>query len=123
MARPSYPLDALTEPAPASEAPGAATPSGWRRWLQRQGRAASPSGLALARQEFVASLADLPLVDVQALRRLIGVAGSLRELWYLRPEVFRTIALHRSEGEAQRRLQALDRHFTRRFGPSGYGPA
>ncbi|HET9821164.1 MAG TPA: hypothetical protein VFQ16_05005 [Burkholderiaceae bacterium] len=121
MARPSSPLEALTEPAPASD--GAAVPSGWRRWLQRHGRAASPSGLALARREFVASLGDLPLVDVQALRRLLEAAGSLRELWYLRPEVFRTIALHRSEGEAQRRVHALDRHFARRFGPSGFGPA
>jgi hypothetical protein len=89
-----------------------ASPSGWGRWWRRM---ADDGGgdLPRARQDFADSLADLPALDVQALRRLLERAGSLRELWYLRPEVFRSVALHRSELEARRRLARLNRHFGR----------
>jgi hypothetical protein len=64
-----------------------------------------------ARSAFWASLADLPPPLVQALRLRIERLGSLTELWHLRPEVFRIVAVHHSQGEAVRRLAALDRHF------------
>jgi hypothetical protein len=88
------------------------SPSGWGRWWRRtadQGGAALPR----ARRDFADSLADLPAPAVQALRCLLEHAGSLRELWYLRPEVFRNVAVHRSELEARRRLARLNRHFAR----------
>jgi len=64
-----------------------------------------------ARLAFWASVADLPPPAVQPLRRRIERLGSLVELWHLRPEVFRLVALHCSQSEAERRVSALDRHF------------
>jgi hypothetical protein len=123
MAVSTSPLNAPTLPAAPDSRPGdAGEPSGWRRWLQRQGPGTEFGQLARAREAFADSLADLPALDVQALRRLLASAGSLRELWYLRPEVFRTVALHRSQGEAERRLEQLDRLLARRSGASGFLP-
>lgn len=104
-------LDAPTLAA-APTAPSV-TPTQAGRWLRRLrgGGAADRSGLAEARGAFSASLADLPAPDVVTLRRLLEHTGSLRELWHLRPEVFRRIALHHSQWEAERRLARLDRCF------------
>jgi hypothetical protein len=77
----------------------------------RGGNATDGSVLAEARHAFSASLADLPAPDVITLRRLLEHTDSLRELWHLRPEVFRRIALHHSQWEAERRLACLDRCF------------
>lgn len=49
--------------------------------------------------------------QVQALRQRIQSARSLRELWHLRAEVFRIVGLAYDQGEAERRLLTLNRHF------------
>lgn len=99
-------LCAPTEPA--------APTTGFVPWprAQRSRRAAATRGpLQAARDAFWASVADVPLPAVQPLRQRIERLGSLAELWHLRPEVFRVVAVHHSQGEAERRLVALDRHF------------
>jgi hypothetical protein len=107
---PTLPVTVETGLAP--EAP----PSGWERWWRRTPRTPDRE-LPRARQDFADSLADLPAHEVLTLRRLLEHARSLRELWYLRPEVFRCVALHRSEHEARRRLAGLNRHFARPGSP------
>jgi hypothetical protein len=47
----------------------------------------------------------------------------LRELWHLRADVFRVIAIHRGQGEADRRLDALNRHFPVKVTSSNHQPA
>jgi len=59
------------------------------------------------RAAFIAALADLPAPDTRALCQLLHHAGTAAELWHLRPEVYRTLALHHSQGEAQKRLGAI----------------
>jgi hypothetical protein len=70
-----------------------------------------------ARTAFVACLADLPPLDTRALCHRLAHAGSLSELWHLRPEVYRVLALHHSQAEAERRLALIGRQFDRRSGP------
>ena len=77
---------------------------GWRHPAQ------AVADLAAARRICVDSLADLPALDVRALRQLLAHAQSPAELWHLRAEVFRLLALHHSQAEAERRL-ALTRSF------------
>jgi len=97
-------LDAPTEPA--------APTTGFVRWPRPRRAAGAVFGpVQAARSAFWASLADLPLPAAQPLHRRIECLGSLAELWHLRPEVFRIVAVHHSQGEAVRRLAALDRHF------------
>ena len=43
----------------------------------------------------------------------VRIARSLRDLWHLRPEVFRLVALRHSQAEAHQRLDRLNRHFRR----------
>lgn len=96
-------LDAPTEPA--------APTTGFVPWPRARRRDAARGPVQAARSALWASLADLPQPLVQALHRRIECLGSLTELWHLRPEVFRIVAVHHSQGEAERRLAALDRHF------------
>jgi hypothetical protein len=63
--------------------------------------------LCVAREACAASLADLPAPDTRTLRHLIGHAHSLAELWHLRPELYRVLALRHSQAEAEQRLAAL----------------
>jgi hypothetical protein len=79
---------------------------GWRR------PPAADAVLTAARAAFTASLADLPAPDTNDLRHLLGHALSLEELWHLRPELYRHLALHHSQAEAQRRLALLNSVFT-----------
>lgn len=72
------------------------------------------SQLPVARQEFVDSLLDLQGADVQQLAERIQQARTLRELWHLRAELYRVVALHRSQSEAERRLSGLNSHFPKR---------
>ena len=44
----------------------------------------------------------------------IHQARSLRDLWHLRADVFRLIAIHHNQQEAEARLLALNRHFPTR---------
>jgi len=85
---------------------------GWRP------AAASPAAnLCAAREACIGSLADLPWPDVRALCQLLGHANSLAELWHLRPELYRLLALHHSQAEAERRLMALGPVFDERAAP------
>lgn len=64
-----------------------------------------------ARRDFAAALSDLVTEDACDLRRRGQSARSLRELWHLRADLYSMIARYRSQGEADRRLQLVNRHF------------
>lgn len=90
--------------------------TGFWRWLwdlepPTRGPAVSAQILAAIRGEFANAVWDLQAADTHRLRDQIQRARSLRELWHLRADVFRTISAHRGQIEAQRRLDALDAHF------------
>ncbi|MCC9597386.1 MULTISPECIES: hypothetical protein [Rubrivivax] len=72
------------------------------------------SQLPQARQQFLDSLHDLAGADVGRLAERIGQARTLRELWHLRADVYRVVALHRSQSEAERRVTRLNAHFPKR---------
>lgn len=109
---------------------------GWRGWLQT-GWNASASGtagqrqpvadrgsdprLSRVREEFLQALQDIEPQQVGMLQGRIRIARSLRDLWHLRPEVFKRVALHFSQAEAQSRLDRLNRHFPTRSPRSGFG--
>ncbi len=85
--------------------------------------AALPLGrLPGIRADFLAALTDLGADDAVALRRRITQSHSLRELWHLRAEVYRIVAVHRSQAEAEARLADLNRHFPTRAPRSGFMP-
>ena len=109
---------------------------GWRGWLQGgwsapANRAAEPRHAALQdsheprlrriRDEFLLALQDVRTQQAGMLQGRIRIARSLRELWHLRPEVFKLVALHFSQAEAQCRLDRLNRHFPTRSPRSGFG--
>jgi hypothetical protein len=73
------------------------------------------------RGEFLQALGDIRTQQVGMLQERIRIARSLRELWHLRPEVFKLVALRFSQGEAERRLERLNRHFPTRAPRSGFG--
>lgn len=64
-----------------------------------------------ARRDFANALADIPAADACDLRRRGQTARSLRELWHLRADLYSIVARHRSQGEADRRLRLVNRHF------------
>jgi hypothetical protein len=71
--------------------------------------------LPRVRQEFLDSLADVPdKPEARTLADSIHRARSLRDLWHVRADVFRLIALHHNQQEAETRLLALNRHFPTR---------
>ena len=72
---------------------------------------AATTGLGVARNEFHSAIWDLQSLKANQLRDQIGHARSLRELWHLRADVFKLIAMHRGQVEAQKRLDVLDAHF------------
>ena len=121
MAAPKLPIDSPTLPAPGAEAAplrrhGVARRAGpaWRQLARTFGwLPAAPDGAELlaARSAFTTCLADLPPADTWPLQQLLAHAQSLAELWHLRPELYRHLALHHSQAEAARRLAALDRWF------------
>ena len=78
--------------------------------------------LRAVRNEFLAALQDIGTQEVASLRHRIGIAHSLRELWHLRPQVFKLVALCFSQAEAQCRLDHLNRHFPTRSPRSGFAP-
>ncbi len=68
--------------------------------------------LVAARQDCAQALCDL---DDQAARDLAlrcHSARSLREIWHLRAEVYSLVARRLNQGEADRRLQTINRHYT-----------
>lgn len=100
----------------------------WRRltfWLLAPAPhdAAPPlNRLPAVRLDFGACLADVQNNDAEALRQRIALARSLRELWHLRTELYRVVALQHSQSEAEQRLAALNRHFPTRAPRSGFIP-
>lgn len=86
--------------------------SGWRRWLARAPLDMAPADLlAQVKGEFCALLDDVLTRDSYHLMVKIGSSASLRELWHLRADLYGAIARHHSQGEAERRLATLNRHF------------
>ena len=78
------------------------------------------AGVRRVRDEFVLSLHDIRTQQSGMLQERIRIARSLRELWHLRPEVFKLVALRFSQAEAQARLDRLNRHFPTRSPRSGF---
>jgi hypothetical protein len=77
--------------------------------------------LSKVRAEFVATLADLAGGPSLQLRERIERACSMHELWHLRVDVFRLVALHHDQAEADDRLAWLNRYFPTRSPRSGFG--
>jgi len=82
------------------------------RSLRQPEQRAAP--LMAVRAEFVDAMADLHGPAVGLLTAHVRRARSLRELWHLRADVYSAVATEASEGEAQRRLARLNRHFATR---------
>ena len=107
--------DAPTLPAAALPAPGSQRPheptAGWRRLVHNLGwrePSAAQAKLGAARQACIDCLTDVWALDVRLLHEKLARAGSLAELWHLRPELYRVLALQHSQAQAERRLAALD---------------
>lgn len=66
------------------------------------------------RTDFLKCLGDVAHADADALARRIELARSLRELWHLRAEVYRLVAIAHDQGCAEQRLARLNRHFPAR---------
>lgn len=100
----------------------------WRRawfWLAAPAPhdAAPPPGrLPAIREDFLTALRDLGGDDGAGVRLRIEQSRSLRELWHLRAEVYRAVAVQHSQSEAECRLAALNRHFPTRAPRSGFMP-
>jgi hypothetical protein len=78
--------------------------------------------LPAVRDDFLARLHDVSVEGADALRLRVDSARSLRELWHLRSEVYRLVALQTSQSEAERRLADLNHHFPTRAPRSGFAP-
>lgn len=81
-----------------------------------------------AKQDFIEVLADIRTQQAGDLVRRVRLARSLRELWFMRTEVFNLVAHHRDQAEASHRMAGLGAHFppaaTRSFnGRLGVAPA
>lgn len=93
-----------------------------RRWARSEWAPTRPDdGLDGIRQEFAEAVADLRGPRADELVDRVDAARSLRELWHLRAEVFRLVALAHSQHEAGQRLARLNRHFPTRSPRSGFG--
>ena len=77
-----------------------------------------------ARTAFRAAIDDLPRpAGAAAALEHIRAARSLDELWELRNELFSLISCHHDQGEAARRIDALDPHFGRQLRRAAAKPA
>ena len=134
MTGPPFPPDLPTLPAvpeiAAAQAPARATRGLWQQFASAIGRSRAPAGAAhdaqAAGRALATCLADLPSERTQPLCQLLAHARSATELRHLRPEVYRLLALHHSQDEAERRLGALDPGFDaslRRVRPGSELPA
>jgi hypothetical protein len=70
--------------------------------------------IAAARLDFAEVLLDAPTAAAAEALDRIAATRRLHELWNLRAEVFGRVAERHGQGEAERRLAGLDRHFARR---------
>ena len=120
--------------APSSLRMGASAPSlrhapgsAWARllfWLMApapQDAAPPLNRLPAVRREFMATLADIDTDEAEDLRSRIRGAGSLRELWHARSEVFRLVGVAHDQAEVEQRLLLLNRHFPTRAPRSQFG--
>ncbi len=86
-----------------------------KRWLDRSPwmpQAKRPvNRLALVKQEFRVSLNDLRSPEATQLGERIERARSLRELWHLRSSLYTLLATAFTQGEAERCMDRLNRHF------------
>lgn len=121
----------ICPPAMLVAAPATGWRAGLRDWLSTGWHAPAeerraPAEQALqprfckVRDEFLQAVADIRTQQVGMLQGRIRIARSLRELWHLRPEVFKLVALHFNQAEAQCRLDRLNRHFPTRAPRSGF---
>lgn len=94
---------------------GQAEPVWQTLWQRVRGEDFGPdraqAQLDAARQDFADSLGDIVTPESLDLRQRALHARSLRELWHLRAELYSLVACQRSQSEAQRRVEALNRHF------------
>jgi len=102
--------------------------SPWQRlmfWLLATApQNASPplSRLPRVRADFTRCLEDLDDDAACTLADRISASRSLRELWHLRAEVYRLVALQHDQNEAELRLSRLNRHFPTRAPRSAFAP-
>ncbi len=100
----------------------------WHRlwfWLLAPGplrASVAPDRLPPVRQDFRDSMLDIRTEAANALCLRIDQARTLREIWHLRSELYRVVAVHHSQHEAERRLARLNRHFPTRSPRSGFAP-
>jgi hypothetical protein len=104
-------------------------PASWTRrlwfWLAApDARDVSPplDRLPAVRREFQSALYDVPAEAADDLLHRIQFARSLRELWHLRSDVYRLVAIHHSQSQAEARLAALNRHFPSKTPRTGLLP-
>lgn len=102
--------------------------SAWQRalfWLLApapQDAAPRSSQLQGVREDFQRCIHDLSVPEAGDLWDRIGRTYSLRDLWHLRTDVYRVVALQHTQIEAERRVQSLNRHFSTRSPRSGFAP-
>jgi hypothetical protein len=121
-----HPIDSGIQVCPPLDRQQTARPkSGLRDWIistlpPRLGAASngadseSPQNnepLENARRDFIEALLDIRTQQAGDLLRRIRLARSLRELWFLRAEVFGLVAHHRDQAEAGQRMAQLGTHF------------
>jgi hypothetical protein len=92
-------------------------------WLKRLARPRQDTTdpaqrLRAIRIEFAETLEDIPTQHASFLQHRVRCARSLRELWHLRAELYSIVARHRSQVEANRRLDMVNRHFPVRTSPT-----
>lgn len=80
-----------------------------------------PAALDAARDDFILAIDDLAGGRVARLQQAIDHAFSMRDLWYLRTEVYSLVAGEFGQHEADERLGLLNRHFPTRGPKSGFG--
>lgn len=104
---------------------------GWQRlmfWLLAPAPAdAAPplDRLPAVRDDFLRCLHDVPAGEGTpgaAVRRRIAQSHTLRDLWHARSDLYRVIALAHSQGVAEQRVDALNRHFPTRAPRSQFAP-
>jgi hypothetical protein len=77
--------------------------------------------LDAARDDFILAIDDLAGARASRLAHAIDHAVSLRDLWYLRTEVYSVVSGEFGQHEADQRLALLNRHFPTRSPRSGFG--
>ena len=90
-----------------SPSPVAATPTRWQVTWKNSRRASGPGACS---------------PDRWRRRWRVQQAHSLRELWHLRSDVYNTVALAHSQGEAEARLLLINQHFPTRAPRSQFAP-